>query len=71
NTNITDAGLAHLAGLTNLNWLGLENTNITDAGLAHLYGLTQLKSLSLPSKALQGAAVSALEKALPNCKIDK
>lgn len=32
----SDAGLVHLAGLTRLELLGLENTQITDAGLAKL-----------------------------------
>ncbi|MDO4570790.1 MAG: hypothetical protein Q4D38_10425, partial [Planctomycetia bacterium] len=44
---ITDAGLAHLAGLTNLESLDLGWTKITDAGLAHLAGLTNLDWLEL------------------------
>ena len=35
-TQITDAGLAHLKGLTGLRQLNLEGTKITDAGLADL-----------------------------------
>ena len=34
--NITDAGLAHLKGLTNLTYLDLGKTQITDAGVAEL-----------------------------------
>ena len=34
NTQITDAGLVHLKGLTRLGVLYLENTQITDAGVA-------------------------------------
>ena len=33
-TQITDAGLEHLKGLTSLTTLYLANTKITDAGLA-------------------------------------
>ena len=44
---ITDAGLAHLKGLTLLETLRLENRQIGDAGLAHLRGLTSLKTLYL------------------------
>src|SRR5215469_1671698 len=33
-TQVTDAGLAHLQGLTGLQSLGLTNTQVTDAGLA-------------------------------------
>jgi peroxiredoxin/Leucine-rich repeat (LRR) protein len=44
---ITDAGLAHLKGLTLLETLRLENRQIGDAGLAHLGGLTSLKTLYL------------------------
>jgi len=36
-TDITDAGLVHLKGLTNLKWLFLYNTKVTDVGVAELY----------------------------------
>ncbi|HEX5446236.1 MAG TPA: HEAT repeat domain-containing protein, partial [Pirellulales bacterium] len=44
---ITDADLAHLSGLVNLELLNLNQTAIGDAGLAHLAGLVRLKSLQL------------------------
>ena len=44
---ITDAGLAHLTGLTALESLYLRSTQITDAGLALLTGLTVLENLDL------------------------
>ncbi len=34
--SVTDAGLAHLAGLTNLEWLWLGDTQVTDAGVEAL-----------------------------------
>ena len=40
---MTDAGLVHLKGLTQLQWLDLAETKVTDAGLVHLKGLTQLQ----------------------------
>ena len=43
---MTDAGLAHLKGLTNLE-LDLSGTQVTDAGLSHLKGLTNLSDLDL------------------------
>ncbi|MCS7272507.1 MAG: hypothetical protein NZ703_15595, partial [Gemmataceae bacterium] len=47
-SKITDAGLAHLAQLTQLQQLDLEScSKITDAGLAHLAPLTQLQHLNL------------------------
>ena len=46
-TQITDAGLVHLAGLSNLKDLNLDSTQVTDAGLVHLKGLTKLTGLSL------------------------
>ncbi len=39
---VTDAGLKHLKGLTNLQSLDLGQTQVTDAGLEPLKGLTQL-----------------------------
>ncbi len=47
NTRVTDAGLAHLRGLTNLQRLSLEGTRITKAGLAHLHEVTSLRRLYL------------------------
>ena len=41
-TKVTDAGLVHLKGLTELRGLFLYYTNVTDAGLVHLKGLTEL-----------------------------
>ena len=46
-TQITDAGLEHLKGLTQLQALFLDSTQITDAGLVYLKGLTKLEFLRL------------------------
>ena len=46
-TNITDAGLVHLKGLSILLNLSLHTTKITDAGLVHLKGVTKLQELTL------------------------
>ena len=44
---MSDSGLEHLKGLTNLQELWLGNTKVTDAGLAHLNGFTNLQVLDL------------------------
>lgn len=46
-TRITDAGLVHLAGCKNLEWLDLSETETTDTGFAHLAGAAKLERLSL------------------------
>ena len=48
-TAVTDAGLVHLKGLTNLQSLGIGGfgSKITDSGLVHLKGLTNLQTLNL------------------------
>jgi len=46
-SELTDAGLVHLAGLTALETLELNSTEVTDAGLAHLTGLAALETLYL------------------------
>ena len=43
---ITDTGLAHLQGQTELQTLELTNTGVTDAGLVYLQNLTHLRDLS-------------------------
>jgi hypothetical protein len=69
NTQVTDAGLAYLQGLTQLQELGLWSTQVSDAGLVHLWGLTKLNSLYLGDTAVSDAGVAELQKALPNCNI--
>ncbi len=46
-TDVTDAGLVHLAEIENLAWLHLKDTKITGEGLKHLAGLKTLKRLHL------------------------
>ena len=66
---ITDAGLVHLKGLTNLQSLFLMKTQITDAGLVHLKELTNLQDLNLIETPITDSGVAELQKALPNCLI--
>ena len=68
-SEVTDAGLAHLTGLTALEVLDLEGTQVTDAGLAHLTGLTGLEFLFLDDTQVTEMGVAELQQALPNCRI--
>ena len=66
-TQVTDAGLEHLKGLTRLQSLDLSGTQVTDAGLEHLKGLTQLQWLSLEGTQVTDAGLEHL-KGLTNSK---
>jgi hypothetical protein len=44
---VTDAGIAHLARMTNLRRLNLTGTNVTDRGLAVLRDLPQLRAFEM------------------------
>jgi beta-lactamase regulating signal transducer with metallopeptidase domain/Leucine-rich repeat (LRR) protein len=44
---ISDAGLAHLGGLTDLKFLAVGGPNVTDAGVAHLSNLKKLNILHI------------------------
>ncbi len=59
-TKITDAGLQHVGGLTNLTMLHLEKTEIGDAGLAHLSGLANLEYLNLYGTKVTDAGLGQL-----------
>ena len=61
-TQVTDAGLAHLAGLTGLKHLVLNGTAITGPGLAHLTGLPALKSLHLGGTQVTAAGLVHFQK---------
>ncbi len=45
-TEVSNAGLAHLEGLTNLQTLILSDTSVTGAGLKHLEGLAELVNVA-------------------------
>jgi len=68
-TNVSDAGLEHLKGLTNLDKLVLSNTQVTDAGLKHLQGLTNLITLWLDNTKVTDAGVKKFQPSLPNCEV--
>jgi hypothetical protein len=60
-TKVSDRGLAHLAGLTQLEYLCLyQCTGFTDAGLAHLKKLTKLRELLLNGTKVSDGAVKHL-----------
>lgn len=68
-TQITDAGLEHLKGLTSLQELHLCFTQVTDASLEHLKGLTDLEWLEMYDTQVTDAGVNELKKAVPRCTI--
>ena len=68
-TQITDAGLVHLRGLTNLRLLEVTFTRVTNAGLVHLPGLTSLRRLYLANAQTTEDGRARLRQALPDCEI--
>jgi Leucine-rich repeat (LRR) protein len=59
--DISDAGLAHLAGLTQLETLVLQGEpRVSDAGLAHLSGLSQLRTLNLGRSEVTDEGLAAI-----------
>jgi Leucine-rich repeat (LRR) protein len=55
---VSDTGLAHLKGLTNLDGLHLFETQVSDTGLTHLKGLTKLAYLSLSNTRVSDAGIA-------------
>lgn len=66
-TGITDEGMKHLAGLTQLRRLHLANTAITDAGVEHLAGLENLETLNLYGTQVTSKSLDIIAK-LPKIK---
>lgn len=69
-TEITDAGLTHLAGLRNIRTLVLRGTEITDEGLVQLEPLTTLTELDLEFTAVSDDGIARLQEALPSCTVN-
>jgi Leucine-rich repeat (LRR) protein len=59
-TNVTDAGLEEIAGLTSIIHLDLSNRNVTDKGLRQLAGMKQLSSLNLARTKVTDAGLKEL-----------
>jgi hypothetical protein len=56
--DISEVGVAHLAGLKNLRILTLTNTMLTDEGLRHLAGLTNLEELWVEGPSFSDAGLA-------------
>ncbi len=70
-SQISDAGLAHLRMLTNLEELKLCSDRISDAGLVQLKHLTKLKRLSISSAKVTDAGFQMLRESLPSTNIER
>jgi len=58
--NVTDAGLSHLQGLTNLRTLNLGPSKLGDGGMRHLSNLKQLEILNLSGTQVGDAGLAQL-----------
>jgi tetratricopeptide (TPR) repeat protein len=61
---VTSAGVAHLAGLTELRHLGLGTTGIDDDALPYLRGVRKLEVLKLDRTRVRGSGLRSLPTAL-------
>ncbi len=69
-TEVSDADLSHLKGLTGLQRLWLQDTKVSDAGLKHLKGMSSLQRLWLLNTQVSEVGVAELRAAMPNCNIE-
>ena len=60
-SQITDAGLVQIAGLTELSYLSLHGTKVTDDGLRYLIRLAKLQILSLSNTGISDAGLLHLQ----------
>jgi hypothetical protein len=60
-TQVTDADLTHLEGLTGLQRLWLQDTQVSDAGLEHLKGLNAIQELDLSNTRVSNAGLNHLK----------
>ena len=67
--NLDETALGEIATLTQLRSLSLRQSAVSDAGLKSLGRLKNLENLDLEQTNVTKAGVTALQQALPNCKI--
>ena len=65
-TEIDDAGLVHIDGLSNLQELYISETKVTDRGLVNLRGLPKLWKLVAEKTGVTEAGCRELQHALPD-----
>jgi hypothetical protein len=70
-SGVRDAGLKGVSTLVRLEELSLFQTKVTDEGLRELTSLKELRKLDLGKTKVTEKGVSELQKALPNCKINR
>jgi hypothetical protein len=68
-TRMTDADLADLSELTDVDVLDLSDTRVSDAGLRHLQRLTRLVLLMLDGTEVTPKGVEELRGALPGVTV--
>lgn len=68
--SISDAGVAHLDGLHDLESLVLDGSAITDSGLARLASLSKLRCLSVWRTRVTREGITRLREALPQTLVD-
>jgi hypothetical protein len=64
-----DACLEHLATMSRLEGLSLDDVPVTDAVLMRLHNMTRLQSLNLRFAKVTATGVAKLQSALPKCQI--
>lgn len=68
-SRVTDAGLRHVAQLTEIRVVNLSDSQVTDAGLEQLRGLSNLRNLDVSDTHVTDEGAASLQLALPNCHI--
>lgn len=68
-TKVTDAGLARLPEMNQLNYIDLYQTAITDEGLLHLYKFKALTRIDLNYTKVTAEGVAKLKAALPAARV--
>lgn len=67
-TEVTDAGMDHVAKAVSLEDLDLSQSGVTDEGLAKLHTLKNLTTLNVGNTAVTEEGITAIQEAIPSLK---